>query len=240
MTMIQGALRMEDLFEYIDGTLPKPSDEKLIPRWNKANALVALVLNTTMAEDVNLQLSHFSSAAEIWSEARRLYSSQMITDYTLTVTNLVTTKYEEGDDIMAHLAKIKGWRRDLILMNRDIPDDLFACFMRISMPASWNYIFAGLPAQYTSAEVERRIKDEHGVRLNQESAAAYFTRGSLNKKKSNSPIPGQPFCTNCKRNGHSNKDCWSKGGGAEGKGPKQKKKQKKRDDEKDERKKGKN
>src|SRR3981081_3713525 len=83
MTMIQGALRMEDLFEYIDGTLPKPSDEKLIPRWNKANALVALVLNTTMAEYVNLQLSHFSSAAEIWSEARRLYSSQTITDYTL-------------------------------------------------------------------------------------------------------------------------------------------------------------
>jgi hypothetical protein len=34
----------------------------------------------------------------------------------------------------------------------------------------------------------------------------------------------QSFCDNCMKNGHSDKDCWSKGGGSEGKSPKQQRK----------------
>jgi hypothetical protein len=58
-------------------------------------------------------------------------------------------------------------------MQRDIPDDLNACLLRISMPATWNYVFAGLPTKYMSAKVEQQIKDKSGIRKNQESAAAY-------------------------------------------------------------------
>ena len=107
-----------------------------------------------MSEDIVVQISHIKLASEIWSEARRLFSGQTITDFTLTITSLVTTKYVDGKDIPAHLAKIKGYCHDLTLMGRDIDDGLFACFMRISMPPTWNYVFAGLPNDYMSAKVE--------------------------------------------------------------------------------------
>lgn len=42
------------------------------------------------------------------------------------------------------------------------------------MPPTWNYVFAGLPQAYTSAEVKRRIKDEHGIKTNQESVAMAY------------------------------------------------------------------
>ena len=103
------------------------------------------------------------------------------------------------------------------------------------MPVTWNYIFAGLPAIYTSAEVEQQIKDESSIWKNQESAAAYMTRGTGKTNKTDSPTPGQPFCMNCKKNSHLIKDCWSSGGGKEGQGLRQKKR---KDDDKKGKKKG--
>jgi hypothetical protein len=99
--------------------------------------------------------SSVTSAAEIWAEARRLFAGQTITDCMLTITNLITEKYEEGEDIEEHIAKFRAWKRDLLLMQRDIPDDLYACLLRILMPATWNYVFTGLPTKYMSAKVER-------------------------------------------------------------------------------------
>ena len=90
-------------------------------------------------------------------EARRLYVNTTATDWTLTITALVTTHYTDGEDINAHITKMQGHCQDLVMMQRDIDDKLFACYLRISMPSTWNYIFAALPDHYTSAEVERRI-----------------------------------------------------------------------------------
>ena len=46
--------------------------------------------------------------------------------------------------------------------------------------------------------------------------AALHTRGKPKEKK------GSTKCENCKKKGHAKKDCWAKGGGKEGQGPKQK------------------
>jgi hypothetical protein len=64
-----------------------------------------------------------------------------------------------------------------------------------------------------------------------------MTQGAGKTKKTDSPTPGQPFCTNCKKNSHLVKDCWLSGGGKEGQGPRQKKR--KDDDKKGKKHKGK-
>jgi hypothetical protein len=77
---------------------------------------------------------------------------------------------------------MKGFHCDLMLMDRDLENGLFACFLHISMPPSWNYVFAGLPQMYTSAEVEHRIKDEHSIKANQESVTMAFHATQTNAK----------------------------------------------------------
>lgn len=47
-------------------------------------------------------------------------------------------------------------------------------------------------------------------------------------RKANGNNPGDPYCINCNKSGHWIVGCWSKGGGAEGKGPRQKRSQKKK------------
>jgi hypothetical protein len=119
-----------------------------------------------MTEEVAIQMSHLRVASEIWDEAKHLFSRQTMTDFTLTITSLITIKYVDGEDISAHIAKMRSYHHDLTLMSCDIDDGLFACFLRISMPPTWNYVFAGLPQSYMSAEVEQQIKDEHGIKAN--------------------------------------------------------------------------
>ena len=108
-----------------------------------------------MSEEIVVQVSHLKNVVDIWKEAKRLFAGQTITDFTLTITSLVTTKYVDGEDIPAHIAKMKGFQCDLTLMGKDLDDGLFGCFLRISMPPTWNYVFASLPNDYTSAEVEQ-------------------------------------------------------------------------------------
>ena len=110
-----------------------------------------------MTEEVQNQLRHLPTASEIWSESQHLYVNTTATDWTLTIAFIVMTHYTDGEDIAAHIAKMKGYHRDLVLMQHNIDDELFVCFLWISMPTSWNYVFAALPDQYSSAEVEQHI-----------------------------------------------------------------------------------
>jgi len=154
-------------------------------------------------------------AAEIWMEARRLYMGTTATNWTLTITTLVSTHYTDGEDVLAHITKMKSYCRDLLLMQHNIDNELFACFLRISMPSSWNYIFAALPEHYMSAEVEQRIRDEYGVCTSQ--GANTSLQAVRPKRKPCPPIPGQPYCDNCKIPGHWTKDCYSPSGMMHGK-----------------------
>ena len=238
MFAVEATLDTIDLLGYINGSVEThfPKHTKY-ENWRAANALVRSILITNMSEEAAVQMSHLWNAREIWQEAKRLFSGQTMTDYTLTITSLVTTKYVDGEDPATHIAKMKAFRRDLQLMSRNIDDGLFACLLRISMPPSWNYVFSGLPDNYSSVEVERRIKDEHGIKTNQESAAMMAYRTGDGHKHEHRA--GEPFCTNCNKPGHWIAGCWAKGGGAEGKGPRQRKKQRKRDSEKKDKKKDK-
>ena len=131
------------------------------------------------------------------------------TDWTLTITALVTTCYTDSEDINTHITKMQGHCQDLVMMQHDIDDKLFACYLCISMPSTWNYVFAALPDHYTSAEVEWYIQDEYGIHSSQSATSSTFQASQSNKTKgghSCTLIPGQPYCTNCKILGHHTKD----------------------------------
>jgi hypothetical protein len=203
----------------------------MMPRNLTGNVLTILftqILTSNMADKVVNQVGHWNEAKEVWEEARCLYSGQMITNWTMIITSLVMTKFTDREDVTTHISKMKLYRWDLIMMGCNMDNDLSSCFLHISMPPGWNYVFAGLLAKYTTAEVKWCIKDKYGIRANQQStASAYRTKPikfrwpTLNK--SHVLKPGEPFYNSCENVGHWVWDCWAPGGGAEGQGPYQKK-----------------
>ena len=236
-TVIYRALQTESLHLYLDPTFACPDithDPEYAIHWDKANLFVCAVLTSTMMEEIAVQIGHIQEASEMWEEAKQLYSGTIATDWTLTVTAIVTTCYTDGEDVSVHIAKMKGYRCDLILMQQDLVDELFACFLCISMPATWNYVFAALPNHYNTTEVEQCIHDEYGIRTSQAGGSTNaFQATQSNTKKSCTPIPGQLYCTNCNISGHWLKDCYSKGGLMNWKERAKKGKKEDKDDEKD-------
>jgi hypothetical protein len=240
MFAAEATLDTINLLSYVNGEIPtRKIGNDLYPAWRAANALIRSILVTNMTEEVAIQMSHLQIVSEIWDEAKHLFSRQTMTDFTLTITSLVTMKYVDGEDISAHIAKMRSYRCDLTLMSCDIDNGLFACFLHISMPLTWNYVFASLPQSYTSAEVEQQIKDEHGIKANQESVTVAY-RAMQTTRMTNKTSPGDPFCMNCNKPGQWIKACWVKGSGAEGKGPHQKQRQNKKKSEDKKKHKGKN
>ncbi|KAJ1299274.1 hypothetical protein OPQ81_002679 [Rhizoctonia solani] len=78
----------------------------------------------------------------------------------------------------------------------------------------------------TTTEEEHR---KQGVGLTAMFSQASFKSKNSNPKSSNrSKGKGKadkgPPCANCAKPGHTKQECWAKGGGAEGTGPRQKKK----------------
>ena len=228
MLTIEGTLNTMDLLDYVLANIYQCQIlEPEYNTWCTTNLLIRSILVTNMTEEVAFQMSHLKIALEVWDKAWRLFSGQTMTDFTLTIMSLITLKYVDGEDPAAHIVKMWGLHWDLMLMNRDIDNGLFACFLWISMLLSWNYIFSGLPQAYTSAEIKCWIKDEHGIKPNQESAALAYQALPSGNSHSWGLKCSDPYCTNCNRPGHVIGDCWSKGGGTEGKGPWQKRTQKK-------------
>ena len=149
MLTIKGTLNTMDLLNYALANIYQHwISEPEYDVWHTANSLIRSII-TNMTEEVATQMSHLKIVSEVWDKAQRLFSGQTMTDFTLTITSLVTLKYVDGEDPTAHIVKMQGLHRDLILMNHDIDDGLFACFLQILMPPSWNYIFSGLPQAYT-------------------------------------------------------------------------------------------
>ena len=62
-----------------------------------------------MMEEIAAQIGHIQEASEMWEEAKWLYSGTTAMDWTLTVTAIVTTHYTDGEDVSAHIAKMKGY-----------------------------------------------------------------------------------------------------------------------------------
>jgi hypothetical protein len=67
-----------------------------------------------MTEEAICQLRHFPEALIIWKEVRCLFAGQTLTDWTLIITGMVTTRYNDRDDLPAHIAWMKAYHHDLI------------------------------------------------------------------------------------------------------------------------------
>jgi len=73
---------------------------------------------------------------------------------------------------------------------------------------------------------QHRVINEECTKTAETALAAHTKKGGRSKGKqagNTMKYESDVTCSNCKRTGHTGDDCWSKGGGKEGQGPKQKK-----------------
>jgi hypothetical protein len=136
---------------------------------------------------------------------------------------------EATDDIEA----LADLREQLAAMGKVVSDDDYTDTLIASLPASYNNLVSSISASVrlgstalTADIFEHFIIDEYERIQVQDKLSEpkdEALRANSSKKNTKEKDKRRVECFNCKKKGHYKSECWAKGGGKEGQGPKQSK-----------------
>src|SRR5258708_1307073 len=133
-------------------------------------------------------------------------------------------------DMMVQVQEIKSIALKLKNLRFPLLEEYQAIMILITLPHEWSTLCTIILNKSGSLSLQDTIDSilKHETTLRQQQESAMIVH---NRLKSRSPTPlnvksqnnKKSFCTNCKNEGHNIAQCWSEGGGSEGKAPRWKK-----------------
>jgi hypothetical protein len=235
-----------------DGKTPASEDqiesrEAKVDEYEQCQYLAQHVILLMMSPRLGAKIKNMSSAHDMWDEVKKDATSKSTLHLIDAEDQLASMRCSESTDPKAHLAEIKAHfelmtvRRDnLISMGSTLSDTRFNTMIMMSLPPSYRpalqTITAATKLGGTTMQATNLIaffieEAEHRVIEEQRSSyaeSAMMARIGKNPKKGGKGAkkPAKPniTCKNCEKPGHTDADCWAKGGGKEGQGPCLKKK----------------
>jgi gag-polypeptide of LTR copia-type len=140
------------------------------------------------------------------------------------------TRCGEDEDLRAHFEKLSEMRENLESLGSPLSDLDYAYTLLRSLPPSYKSTMHALnaSADFTKSlimpsNVIRLTLDEYDSRNEnkpKEDADEAFATSQQKQKGKDKKKKHDIECHNCKKRGHVKAECWAKGGGKEGQGPK--------------------
>jgi hypothetical protein len=191
--------------------------------WHEASVkqLIAALIPDSTFNQVKLGLS----TKDVWKKLKQLYEGHT----EMMMTNLSqrsgSTKCGEEDNIHTHFQTLSDLREQLASMGKNITDHKYASILFGSLLLTYEVILHRLNAAAhltkTSVMPDAVIclaTDEYNCRVvkkgHKSNNEAFMVITSQNKRKKR-----DIECHNCHKKGHIKAECWAKGGGKEGQGP---------------------
>ena len=190
-------------------------------RWKRGESGTKQLIAATIPETIFSQIKGGTRAKEMWEALKKLHEERSRVTRVTLLRKFRNLKCEEEGDVRTHFDELAHMREQLAAMGKTIDEDDYVDILLASLPSSYQPSVSAINAstrlgnntiksddviQLMTDEYERLTQDNKKAQPSQDQA---FTADSKRKE-----------CTNCKRRGHVQEDCWAKGGGQEGGGPK--------------------
>jgi hypothetical protein len=202
-------------------------------RWAKEENAIKKLLSETLPDTAFAKVKTSNSIKAAWEVLKRLYeewSKALIAD---VVRKFRNKRCGENESVRTHFEALADLREQLAAMGKVVSDDDYTDTLIASLPASYNNSVSSISASVrlgstalTADIFEHFIIDEYERiqvqdKLSEPKDEALTADSS--KKNTKEKDKHRVECFNCKKKGHYKSECWAKGGGKEGQGPKRSK-----------------
>ena len=203
-------------------TLGKIGGLEPLERWRKEEFAIRQVIGPSIPSSAFTRVKSNKSVKSVWEALKQIYEEKTRALVADLIRRFRNTRCGENDDVRAHFENLANLKEQLAAMGKTVSDEDYTDILLASLPTSYDATCSSISHSarlgskpLTTATFESMILDE-------------YTRREIKKGKHNTkdeafsadaPRPKKQ-CTNCNKRGHLKADCWAKGGGKEGQGPK--------------------
>ena len=218
--------------------------KKDVKEWKQGKAVAKQQIASSIPDSLFMKVRAKGTAYEIWSELGKHFEKRSRMVSIDLRRRLQELRCAEKGNIVEHFATLRTMREDLASMGEALTENDFYAIIMGSLPSSFDPYISALNAtssvmeKHLSAddlmlsiteEYERRTLKTKGGK--KDDNAAFYSNDAGKGKDGGSNSKKDKECHNCHKKGHFKADCWRKGGGKEGQGPKQKGKGKEKEKE---------
>ena len=208
---------------------------KELSTYLQEQAIVFQQIASTIPDSLYLKIKSKPTVKQAWDALKADFEkrSRMITIELRK--RLQDVRCTENGNIRTHFDIVRTMREELVSLGTVLNDLDFSAIILGSLPKSYDQFLSAVTAtasvmkqdldpedlmQTVVDEFDRRSTRSGGSKDKGQPDAAFYAgeSGSRGGKKLNKDVE----CFNCHKKGHKKADCWGKGGGKEGQGPRSK------------------
>ena len=203
--------------------------------WMQKEAIVTQQIASTIPDSLYLKIKGKKSVKEAWDLLKDDFEKRSRM-FTIDLRRrLQEERCEENGNIRAHFDTMRTMREDLVALGDSISNSDFTAMLLGSLPKAYDSYLSAVTATISVLQKELDAEalmlsvidefDRCTVKTRQSKdkgrdTAFYAGEGSKGSKFGGKGSKKDLECFNCRKKGHMKVDCWAKGGGKEGQGPK--------------------
>ena len=219
---------------------------KDLNQYSQEQAIVFQQIASTIPDSLYLKIEGKVTVKKAWDTLKADFEKRSWMIMIELHKRLQDTRCAENGNVRIHFDTIRTMREELASLGTSLSEQDFSAIILGSLPKSYDQLISAVTAtasvlkqELNPGDLMQMIIDEYDrrstrSRTKEKGADAAFLAGNNNRggrtaKKSDKDIE----CFNCHKKGHRKADCWAKGGGKEGQGPKSKQKKDKEEPKKE-------
>ena len=210
--------------------------------WIQKEAIVSQQIASTIPDSLYLKFKGKDTVKEAWDSLKSDFEKRSRMFMIDLRRRLQDERCEDNGNIRTHFDTLRTMREDLAALGDDLSDEDFGAMVIGSLPRSYDSYLSAITATLSVLgtklnpdalmlsiidEFDRRTVKSRQAKDKGKDAAFYAGNGSRKTWKGGKGSKRDVECFNCHKKGHVKADCWAKGGGKEGQGPRGKKGEKK-------------